>query len=143
MSTWKKSNYTSSSSFHILIYEICETFVFEYQICRICQYIIWRTFLWFYEMKNQHRRRVIKWKASLFHDVKVKSKNNKMIQMYYTKRLLFVYVKKIYDYNVFFWSIVHFSTNNNFSHDTWIIKNVIRTFKVINWIVSKFIWLTR
>jgi hypothetical protein len=42
-----------------------------------------------YESKKEHHQRIIEWKAFLFHDVKIKLKNNNMTQIYYVQRSFF------------------------------------------------------
>ena len=49
-----------------------------------------------YETEEEHQERVMKWKASLPHDVEdPQPKGNKMTQKYYTERLLLIYIKKL------------------------------------------------
>lgn len=49
-----------------------------------------------YETEEMHRQRLTDWEVSLPHDVEVKSKGNSMTQIYYTERLLPIYVDEIH-----------------------------------------------
>lgn len=46
-----------------------------------------------HETADEYRQRLVEWKASLPHDVEIKPKGNSMTQIYYTERLLPIYVK--------------------------------------------------
>jgi thiol:disulfide interchange protein len=87
-----------------------------------------------YDTKDEHRQRVAEWKASLSHDVKIKSKNHNMTQTDYTDRLLLVYMNKIHECRAFHDRDCLFQEDNNSSHDTRSAENVVRKYKAVNWI---------
>ncbi len=87
-----------------------------------------------HETKDEYRQRVAEWEASLPHDVKIKSKSNSMTQIYYTNRLLFVYMNEIHECRAFHDRDCLFQEDNDSSHDTRSAENVVRKCKAVNWI---------
>jgi hypothetical protein len=68
--------------------------------------------------KNEYRKRVAEWEVTLSHDVKIKSQDNNMTQVYYTNRLLSVYMKKIHECRLFHDRSWILQKDNDFSYDT-------------------------
>ena len=81
-----------------------------------------------YETEEEHQKRVMKWEASLPHNVEdPQPKGNKMTQKYYTERLLSVYVEKLREDNR---NILQ--EDNDSSHGTRSKNNVARKLKEAN-----------
>jgi hypothetical protein len=76
--------------------------------------------------------------TSLLHDWKIKLKSNSMIQIYYTKRLLFVYVEFIHEARIFHDKRDILQKNNDNNHDIRSKNNVVVRFKAINWIETLY-----
>ncbi len=68
----------------------------------------------------------------MFHDLKMKSKNNSITQTYYTNCLLSVYMNVIDECRVFYDKKFFFQKDNDFSHDTRSAENVVRKCEAIN-----------
>jgi hypothetical protein len=90
-----------------------------------------------YKSKEEHHQRVVEWKASLSHDVKIKSKDNSMTQIYYVQRLLSVYLQSYNEARMMNYNLLLQEDNDN-SHDTRSKDNVVQQFKAFNWIITLF-----
>ncbi len=87
---------------------------------------------------NAYHQRVAKWEASLSHDINIKSQSNSMTQIYYSKRLLSVYMNEIHECRLIHdWSCI-FQEDNDSSHDTRSTVNIVRTCKAVNWIETLY-----
>jgi hypothetical protein len=91
-----------------------------------------------YQTKETYQQRVLEWKASLSHDSKIKFKSNSMTQIYYTERLLSVYVELIHEARVFHDRRDILQEDNDNSHDTRSKDNVVVRFKAVNWIETLY-----
>ncbi len=85
------------------------------------------------DTNDEHCQRITEWETSLSHDVEIKLKDNSMTQVYYVKRLLFIYAKEIYECRICHDRVCIFQKDNNSSHDTRSLINVIRSYKEIEW----------
>ena len=84
------------------------------------------------ETKNDYRQRINEWETSLPHDVEIKSKDNSMTQIYYTERLLPIYVKEMHECRISFDRSCIFQKDNDPSHDTRSMNNIARRYKAAN-----------
>lgn len=89
-----------------------------------------------YESKKTHRQRIVEWKASLPHDSKIKTKDNLMTQIYYMKRLLPLYAKKINDARLIHNKTSILQKNNDNNHETRSKDNIVKRYKEVNWIFT-------
>ena len=84
------------------------------------------------DKNDVYRQRVIEWEVSLPHDVDIKSQDNNMTQVYYSKCLLSVYTKKIHECRFIHERSCIFQEDNDLNHDTRSAVNNIRTHKAVN-----------
>jgi hypothetical protein len=82
-----------------------------------------------HETDDQYRQRVAEWEASLSHDVEIKPKSNSMTQIYYTDRLLSIYVKEIHECRLFHDRSCILQEDNDSSHGTRSADNIVRRYK--------------
>lgn len=86
-----------------------------------------------YQTEEIYRQRIAEWKASLPHDVEIKSKGNSMTQVYYTERLLPMYVDELQQCRMHDRYCL-LQEDNDPSHGTRSTDNIVRSFKAVNWI---------
>ncbi len=67
-----------------------------------------------HDTKNEYRQRIAEWEITLSHDVNIKSQDNSMTQVYYTNRLLLVYIMR-------FMNVVFFMIDRAFCKKTMIL----------------------
>jgi hypothetical protein len=91
-----------------------------------------------YLTEETHQQRIIEWKTSLSHDLKIKFKKNLMTQAFYTERLLPVYANLINEMLIQDDKYCILQEDNDNNHGTRSRDNVVVQFKTINWITTLF-----
>lgn len=84
-----------------------------------------------YETDEQYNQRVKEWEASLPHDVEVKPKGNAMTQIYYTARLLPIYLQSYNEARMIGCKAI-LQEDNDPSHGTRSKDNLAKRFKEDN-----------
>jgi hypothetical protein len=87
-----------------------------------------------YETKKQHHQKVVKWKISLSHDADIKLKENSMIQIYYTDKLLSVYANLFKKTRIYHDRRDILQEDNDNSHRTRFKDNIVIRCKQVNWL---------
>jgi hypothetical protein len=81
---------------------------------------------------DAYRQRVAEWEASLPHDVDIKPQGNSMTQIYYSERLLPVYIKEIHGCRLIHDRSCMLQEDKDSSHGTRSTVNIVRTCKTAN-----------